>query len=267
MRFSGIVSLALAAVMASSCRAPKEIAYFQDMTPGESEVSMAAAQDIKVRPKDRLSIVVNTQDAKLNTLFNLSVASRTLGSESNENSSAGQGVATYTVDNDGCISFPVLGKVKVEGMSREQIASYIAGQLVGKDLVKEPVVTVEYVDLYINVLGEVSEPGRYSITKDNVTVIDALGMAGDLTINAKRDNIKVLRNEGGKQRVYAVNLCSGNDVYSSPVYYLKQGDVVYVEPNDAKKRQSTVNGNTVRSTSFWFSLASLVTSVVVLIVK
>ena len=266
MRFSGIVSLALTAMLAVSCRAPKEIAYFQDMTPGESEVVMAAAQDIKVQPKDRLSIVVNTQEPKLNSLFNIAVASRTVGQEANEGSSS-QGVSAYTVGSDGCISFPILGKVKVAGMSREEIASYIAGQLVGKELVKDPVVTVEYVDLYVNVLGEVSSPGRYNIKKDNMTVIEALSMAGDLTINGKRDNIKVLRNEGGKQHVYALNLCSGNDVYSSPVYYLKQGDVVYVEPNDTKKRQATVNGNTVRSTSFWFSLASLLTSVVILIVK
>lgn len=266
MRFSGIVSLALTAMLAASCRAPKEIAYFQDMKPGESEVVMSASQDIKVQPKDKLSIVVNTQEPKLNSLFNIAVASRTVGQEESGSSSS-QGVSSYTVDNDGCISFPILGKVKVGGMSREQIASYIAGQLVGKELVKDPVVTVEYVDLYINVLGEVSSPGRYSIRKDNMTIIEALGMAGDLTINGKRDNIKVLRNEGGKQHVYALNLCSGNDVYSSPVYYLKQGDVVYVEPNETKKRQSTVNGNTVRSTSFWFSLASLLTSVVVLIAK
>ena len=112
-----------------------------------------------------------------------------------------------------------------------------------------------------------NRPGRYNIDKDKVTILDALSQAGDLTIYGKREKVLVLRNEYGTQRVYGVNLCYGEQVCSSPVYFLQQGDVVYVEPNDTKARQSTVNGNNVRSTSFWLSLASLLTTISVLVFK
>lgn len=112
-----------------------------------------------------------------------------------------------------------------------------------------------------------NNPGRFSIDKDNLTILDALSQAGDLTIYGKREKVLVLRKEEGKQRVYGVNLCSAEHLYTSPAYYLQQNDVVYVEPNATKARQSTVNGNNVRSTSFWISLASLLTSIAVLIAK
>ena len=134
-------------------------------------------------------------------------------------------------------------------------------------LVKDPVVTVEFLNLYISVMGEVNNPGQFSIDRDRLTVLDALSMAGDLTIYGNRSKVMVLRQEGDVQRVYGINLTSGEHVYTSPAYYLQQNDVVYVEPNNMKARQSTVNGNNVRSTSFWISLASLLTSMGVLIFK
>ena len=140
-------------------------------------------------------------------------------------------------------------------------------ELQSHDLIKDPVVTVEFMNLSVNVMGEVNRPGRYNIDKDHLTILDALSQAGDLTIYGKREKVLVLRNENGKQRVYGINLCSADHLYSSPVYYLQQNDVVYVEPNDTKARQSTVNGNNVRSTSFWISLASLLTTISVLIFK
>ena len=152
-------------------------------------------------------------------------------------------------------------------MTREEVGTYIKKELQTRDLVKEPVVTVEFLNLSVSVMGEVNTPGRYNIDKDNLTILDVLSQAGDLTIYGKRDKVLVLRKENDIQRVYGVNLCSAEQLYSSPVYYLKQNDVVYVEPNSTKARQSTVNGNTVRSTSFWLSLASLLTSIAVLIAK
>ena len=122
-------------------------------------------------------------------------------------------------------------------------------------------------NLCISVMGEVNHPGRYNIDRDHLTVLDALSMAGDLTIFGNREKVLILRQESGKQRVYGVDLNSAQHIYSSPVYYLQQGDVVYVEPNDTRKRQSTVNGNNIRSTSFWISIASLLTSIAILFVK
>lgn len=259
--------MAVACVLAlGSCSTPKQISYFQDLRPGESEMSLAAPVEITVRPKDKLSILVNSQNLRLTNLFNLPIVSQQVGVE-NTSSGTNRGMSGYTVDSKGDIDFPVLGKIHIQGMTREQVAAHIKEELQSHDLVKDPVVTVEFMNLTVSVMGEVNEPGRYNIDKDNITILDALSQAGDLTIYGKREKVLVLRNEEGKQHVYGVDLCSGNHIYSSPAYYLQQGDVVYVEPNDTKARQSTVNGNNVRSTSFWISLASLLTSIAVLIAK
>ena len=267
MKFCKILSLPLIVLAAVSCSTPKEISYFQDLQPGVTELAITDPVEIKVRPKDKLSILVNAQDPKLTNMFNLPIVSQQIGQESTGSSGTSRGVSGYTVDSFGDINFPVLGKIRVEGMTREQIADYLTKQLKEQELIKDPVVTVEFMNLGVSVLGEVNKPGRISINRDNMTILDALSEAGDLTIFGKREKVLVLRQEDGKQRVYGVNLCSAEHIYSSPVYYLQQNDVVYVIPNDTKSRQSTVNGNTVRSTSFWISLASLITSIAVLIAK
>ena len=267
MKFIKILSLTLMVLAAVSCSTPKEISYFQDLQPGVTELAITDPVEIKVRPKDKLSILVNAQDPKLTNMFNLPIVSQQIGQESTGSSGTIRGVSGYTVDSFGDINFPVLGKIRVEGMTREQIADYLTKQLKEQELIKDPVVTVEFMNLGVSVLGEVNKPGRISINRDNMTILDALSEAGDLTIFGKREKVLVLRQEDGKQRVYGVNLCSADHIYTSPVYYLQQNDVVYVIPNNTKSRQSTVNGNTVRSTSFWISLASLITSMAVLIVK
>ena len=261
-----ILLLAITVLVAVSCSTPKAITYFQDLQPDVTELSVTGPVEIRICPKDKLSILVNAQDPKLTNLFNLPIVSQQIGQEGS-GSGGSRGVSGYTVDTEGFINFPVLGKVKVAGMTREQIAGHLTEQLKGQELIKDPVVTVEFMNLGVSVLGEVNNPGRISISRDNMTLLDALGEAGDLTIFGRRDKVLVLRQEDGKQRVYGVNLCSADRLYSSPVYYLQQNDVVYVEPNDTKARQSTVNGNTVRSTSFWLSLASFLTSIIVLIAK
>ena len=267
MKFIKILSLTLMVLAAVSCSTPKEISYFQDLQPGVTELAITDPVEIKVRPKDKLSILVNAQDQKLTNMFNLPIVSQQIGQESTGSSGTSRGVSGYTVDSFGDINFPVLGKIRVEGMTREQIADYLTKQLKEQELIKDPVVTVEFMNLGVSVLGEVNKPGRISINRDNMTILDALSEAGDLTIFGKREKVLVLRQEDGKQRVYGVNLCSADHIYTSPVYYLQQNDVVYVIPNNTKSRQSTVNGNTVRSTSFWISLASLITSIAVLIAK
>ncbi len=253
-----------------SCSAPSQVTYFQDLRPGESEQKVVAATEIKVRPGDKLSIIVNSRDPQLTQLFNLPYVGQQIGQgavTANNTTNSSQGVSGYTVDEEGMIDFPVLGKIEIAGKNREEIAAFIKGELLAKNLVKDPVVTVEYMNLCISVLGEVTKPGRYSIDRDKVTVLDAISMAGDLTIYGKREKVLVLREEEGVQHVYGINLCSAEHLYTSPVYYLRQNDVVYVEPNNVRARQATVNGNNVRSTSFWISLASLLTTVAVLVFK
>ena len=178
-----------------ACSTSKEVAYFQDLRPGESELALTAPVEIKIQPKDKLSIVVNSQDFRLNNLFNLPVVSQQLGMEGSSNSN--RGVSGYTVDSKGNIDFPVLGEIQVSGMTREEVATHIKKELQSHDLVKDPVVTVEYMNLSVAVMGEVNNPGRFNIDKDNLTILDALSQAGDLTIYGKREKVLVLQETTG----------------------------------------------------------------------
>lgn len=263
MKKKNVVFSIVTALMLISCATPK-VAYFQNVQPGAAE-TVSEPMEIRIRPSDKISILVNSKDQLLVNLFNLPVITRQIGMTSNNNTS--QGISGYTVNDEGNIDFPVLGNVHVEGMTRAEIAAYIKKELMEKNLVKDPVVTVEFMNLTVSVLGEVAHPGRFSIDKDRLTLLEALSLAGDLTIYGKRDNILVQREENGTKVFYRVNINTGEDLYTSPVYYLQQNDVVYVEPNSVRARQSTVNGNNVRSTSFWISLVSLLTTITVLIVK
>lgn len=264
MKIKNILPILFAVLLLSSCATPR-IAYFQDIRPGTAE-QVVNTPDIHVRPEDKILILVNSKDPLLMNLFNLPIVSRQIGTSSN-NTSNSQGILGYTVNKEGNIDFPILGNIHVAGMTRDEIASHIKEELTTRNLVKDPVVTVEFMNLTISVLGEVANPGRFNIDKDRLSLLDAISMAGDLTVYGKRDNVLVQREENGKKVFYKVNLNSGYDLYASPVYYLQQNDIVYVEPNSTKARQATVNGNNVRSTSFWISLASLLSTITVLIVK
>lgn len=263
MKIQLFLFMLIATILLSSCTTTKSINYFQDLEPGVSEQVLNPMQ-IKIKPEDKISIIVNSKDPQLANLFNLPLVANRVGQLVN---SSNLQISGYTVDSLGCIDFPVLGKIHIAGMNREGISQTIKEQLISKSLVKDPIVTVEFMNLVVAVMGEVNRPGRFNIDHDKITLLDAISLAGDLTIYGKRENILVLRQENGKQVSYKVNLCSGYDLYASPVFYLQQNDVVYVEPNDTRARQSTINGNNIRSTSFWISIASLLTSVAVLIFK
>lgn len=264
MKIRNILFLLPLVLLLASCATPK-VSYFTDLQEGVAE-QVLNPLEIRVRPEDKISIMVNSKDPLLMNLFNLPIVSRQVGTSSGA-SNTNQGVSGYTINENGEIDFPVIGHIYVAGMTRNEIASCIKEKLISNNLVKDPVVTVEFMNLTVSVLGEVAHPGRFNIDKDRYTLLDALSMAGDLTVYGKRENVMVQRDENGKKNLYKVNLNSGYDLYASPAYYLQQNDIVYVEPNSTKARQSTVNGNNVRTTSFWMSLASLLTTITVLIVK
>lgn len=267
--FSKAIFLLVAGtLLLSSCSAYKKVVYFQDISAGLYEIPLSTPNEILLRPGDKISIMVNSRDPQLMDLFNLPVVSRQIGmaSRTGVTTANNQGLMGYTIDEEGNIDFPVLGKIYVAGMKRDEVASYIKNELVDNNLVKDPVVTVEYMNLCISVMGEVNKPGRFNIDRDCITVIDALSMAGDLTIYGNRSNVLVQRVEDGVMKAYRIDLTSGEQVYTSPAYYLMQDDVVYVEPNPVKARQSTVNGNNILSTSFWISIASLVASIINIII-
>jgi len=260
MKFSRIfLCLAFSAALAS-CAAPTQISYFQD-TAADTSLDVKP-QNIRLRPDDKVSIIVNCRDAQLTNMFNLPYVTRRLGDESGELGSSAQGMSGYTVDSYGNIDFPILGPVNISGLTREEVASKIRGELVSRNLVKDPVVTVEFMNLTFSVLGEVTAPGRYGISRDHLTVIDAIAMARDLTIFGRRENVRVYREQDGVQQTYCINLCNASEMVASPAFYIQQNDVIYVEPNDMRARQSTVNGNNVLSTSFWISVASLAATLV-----
>lgn len=265
----GIILIAMASL--SSCRTPKDITYFQDITNGQ-RLEVTPSSELLVKPGDRLSIVVHSKDPQLAALFNLPVASRRIGdiqtatistpgsSSSNSNESS-----SYTVDSYGDIDFPVLGTLHIEGMRRTQVAEYIKKELIQRNLVKDPTVIVEFLNRTVSVLGEVSNPGKVAIGRDQFTLLDAIAAAGDLTIQGKRNNVIVLRIEDGRQVAHTVDLTNAQATFSSPVYYLQQDDVIYVEPNDLRKRTTTANGSAFQTPSFWISIASFVTTVILLI--
>lgn len=251
-----------ATLLLSSCTTPKNITYFPELETG-SIVQAGKVLDIRVKPEDKLSIVVSTQDPSLNNLFNLVTTQNRVGQTTSatktsggSNNSNGQ-LLYYTVDSHGDIDFPVLGKIHIAGLTREQIAEKIAGDLMKADLVKDPIVTVEFANTGISVIGSVKSPGRYEFNKDHLTIIDAIAMAGDLTMTGVRENILVIRNLGdGRQEAYRVNLLNAQELASSPAYYLQQEDLIYVEPNDKAKRETTATGNTPYTPSFWISMGS-----------
>lgn len=251
-----LILLALA-----GCKGAEQVAYFQDTFDGQ-KLNLAHVSDLRVQPKDKMTIVVNSSEPELADLFNLPIMARRIGTN---NINGQYALCSYTVDEEGFISFPILGKIKVLGMGRQEIADLIQKRLTERNLCKDALVTVEFEDLYVNVMGDVNHAGRFQMTRDNFTILDALSAAGDLSITGQRENVTVIRHEKDHTVTYVLNLNDLNSMTKSPAYYMKQGDVVYVEPNDYRKRQTTVNGNNVLSTSFWISVASLLTSIAVLL--
>ena len=261
MRKSLIPFIAVLLLMAS-CATNKKITYFQDIAVAtDTTGAMRMAPDIMLRPDDKISIIVNTRDPELTTLFNLPYTARVLGQTNEVINNTNQGTSGYIVKGDGTIDFPVLGSISVAGKTRDEVSAYIKNQLISQNLVNDPVVTVEFMNLHFSVMGEVKSPGSYKITRDRVTLLEALSEAGDMTISGKRENVLVIRPDStGKLYAYQVDMRSCENVVNSPVYYIHQNDYIYVEPNKKKANESTVNANTVSSASFWISVTSLLAS-------
>ena len=259
-----ILYLFVLVFLMSSCDVSKRITYFQDIQDHQtiSGKTEQPTPEIRLRPEDKISIIVNTKVPELTSLFNLPYTARILGQSTDYINNVNQGTSAYIIKADGTIDFPVLGAVQAAGMTRDELSSYIKEELINRNLVNDPVVTVEFVNLQFSVMGEVRVPGSYKITRDHITLLEALSMAGDLNIDGRRDNVLVLRpNASGEITAYSVDMRSFDNVKSSPAYYIHQNDYIYVEPNKKRANQSTVNANTIQSASFWISVVSLLASV------
>ena len=262
----------LSIVLLAGCGTPANIVYFQD-APHNEELSPLKVEYIRLQPTDQISIVVNSRDPQVASMFNLPYYGKRLadsqsltGSGGNMNAGA-QSISGYTVDSHGDIDFPVLGKIHLAGLTREEAENSIKSLLIESRQIKDPVVIVEFMNLGFSVLGDVSRPGRYKIDRDRFTLFDALSLAGDLTINGQREDVALVRHEADHDVLYRLNLLVIKQIYDSPAFYVQQGDVIYVTPNEKRQRESTINGNNVRSTSFWISISSLATSIITLLIS
>lgn len=268
--YCGVLTV-MALMLMTGCKVPQDVAYFQDLDAA-AILENVKSVPFKVKAGDKLAILVKSKDPQISNLFNLPVYSNRIGQGGSLNGNGaelrpytgggGESVADYTVTPEGTIDFPVLGVLKIAGMTRSEVAGFIKGEIMGRQLAKDVVVTVEFLNAGISVIGDVSRPGRFDMNRDDLTVLEAISLAGDLMITGQRNNVKVLRKENGKIRTYVLDLTDANSLTSSPAYYLQQDDVIYVEPNKMRKRSTTVNGNNALSVSFWISVASLLTSVI-----
>ena len=222
-----------------SCSAPKEVLYLQDIATIKEE-NIDKNYEVIIHKDDLLAILVNSKDPELALPFNMPVVTFQIGAQTTTQ----QRLLGYLVDQNGDIDFPILGKIHVEGLTRMQV-------------------TVQFLNFKVSVMGEVARPGTFDISGDRITLLEALSMAGDLTIYGRRDRVAVIREKDGKRRILYHDLRS-SDIFQSPCYYLQQNDIVYVEPNKAKTGQSRINSN--NSVGVWLSAVSVLASITSLLV-
>lgn len=240
----------------SSCSSQKKIAYFSNVSKTSADSinrSFFKAHETKICSNDMLSISVNGLDPVAVAPFNLPLVS--YSSPGSENLYAAPMLQSYLVDVNGNINFPVIGSIQLAGLTKSQAIKRIKEEL--SPYLKNAIVTIQFLNYKITVLGEVARPGQYSINNERVTVLDALGLAGDMTIFGKRENVLITRENNGKLEFVRLNLNS-DEVFRSPYYFLQQNDVVYVEPNKVKAISSE-NVNTGLYLSTISTLASALT--------
>lgn len=250
--------LLLLTLILFSCASSEDILLFQDIEQLES-YGKAQRNNPTIKEDDLLIITVSAADMEAVRPYNLMIETRPTYSSSNSLSTNSQ-QQTYLVDNEGNINFPILGKLPVAGKSRAELTELLTYRI-AQDVIN-PIVNIRIVNYKITVLGEVNKPGSYTIEGERITIPEALGLAGDMTIYGKRKDIIILREVDGKNEYKTIDLTTIASL-DSDYYYLKQNDVVYVQPNNAQVQSSKFN----RNASVYVSVASLLISVLVLIFK
>ena len=248
---------ALLAFLLVACQSHKKVPYLQDTAFVNDTEQSVRQTGVKVMPKDLLTIAVSCSTPELAAPFNLVNSGTANGTEGKM---VGQGTASpalqqYLVDNQGNINFPVLGEIHVGGLTKLEIENLIIDKL--KVYLKEaPLVTVRIVNYRISVLGEVTKPGSFVVSNEKINLLEALAMAGDLTIYGMRDNVKLIRTgQDNKQEIITMDLNKAETVLS-PYYQLQQNDIIYVTPNKTKAKNSDIGTNT----GLWFSATSILVS-------
>lgn len=252
-KINNIVSWSLLLILLSACHSYKNVPYLQDVRKDCPDTLSIKLYDATIMPKDLLTIVVSCTTPELAAPFNLIIATQL--NTGLIHTTTQPVLQQYLVDNDGKIDFPVLGELHLGGLTKKQAEKMIVDKL--KPYMKEtPIVTVRMVNYKISVIGEVARPGTFTISNEKVNLLEALAMAGDMTVYGLRDNVKLIREDAkGRQEIIILDL-NKSETILSPYYWLQQNDIVYVTPNKAKARNSDI-GN---STSLWFSATSILVS-------
>lgn len=252
----------LLAFLLVSCQSYKKVPYLQDTALVNDTEQSVRQTAVKVMPKDLLTIAVSCSTPELAAPFNLVNSGTASGAEGKV---MAQGTSSalqqYLVDNQGNINFPVLGEIHVGGLTKLEIENLIIDKL--KVYLKEaPLVNVRIVNYRISVLGEVTKPGSFVVSNEKINLLEALAMAGDLTIYGMRDNVKLIRTgQDNKQEIITFDLNKAETVMS-PYYQLQQNDIIYVTPNKTKAKNSDIGA----STGLWFSGISILMSIANLLI-
>ncbi len=249
----GFLFLVINSLFFTSCANRKDIVYFQQDSLALNTTYELNA--LKLQPGDILTISVSADDIRATEPFNQTNVYQ-VGTMQNTNPF----IPTYTIDNNGFIDFPKIGKVKIAGFTRIQAIEYLKSQ-VGKYIVN-PGVNLNLRNFHVTVLGEVLRPGTFIVENDRLSILEALGLAGDMTINGVRNNVLVIREHNGIKEEYRIDL-TNREALNSPIYFLKQNDVIYVEPNGAKVQSSKYTQNT----SIFVSIAGLIITIIAVIVR
>ena len=255
--------LAAVAVLLTSCSTPKNVAYIQN----SDSIDYAKSEflyDARIMPKDILTITVNTVNPEASAPFNLVVSTELRTNTVGGGIGGQRALQTYLVDNNGCIDFPVVGKLQVGGLTKSMCEKLIHDKIKRYMNAEEnPIVTVRMSNYKISVIGEVNRPGMFTVGNEKINIFEALAQAGDLSIYGVRDRVKLIReNAKGRKEIHTINLNDAN-IVNSPYYYLQQNDVVYVEPNQVKARNSAIG----TSTTIWISVTGALVSLASLIVN
>lgn len=240
--------------LASSCVDTKKAVYFNNIGNTSIRPPLADLEPV-IQKSDLLSIYVSSLNPDATMVFNTPNMQAPTSTSSAASTSGSIG---YLVSQDGNIQFPVLGSIKVAGLTKKQLTEFISKTLVDKKLLVDPIVTISFLNYRVTVLGEVGRPTVITVANEKISLLEAIGLAGDLTIYAKRDNVLLIREENGQKLIRRINL-NTEEIFSSPYYYLKTNDVVYVEPNKSKVANS---GRSQVLLPIVFSALSFVTVVV-----
>ncbi len=229
-----LFSLLVLSYLLSSCTPRVKALYFPAI-PDSSQFQLVTTPEQPIKKADILSIAVSSANREASELFNLPNSPEV---QYTAQTGELQKPAGYLVGEDGNIRFPFLGLVKAEGLTKRQLQDAIRTALGERKLLVDAIVDIRHLNFKVTVLGEVTRPTVITVTNEKITLLEALGLAGDLTIYGKRDNILVIRDEAGKRVAQRINLNS-NELFSSHYYYLRSDDVVYVEPNRARVATGT----------------------------